>query len=517
MRYPIVVFCALATLSAWVSLRPARAFVAAGPMTAAEVDWPSYNNDVASNRYGNLSGISQKNVSGLHVICTAKLGQFARFETGPIEVNGTIYATTADDTFALDAATCGSVWSNAYTPTNKTVGPNRGIAFAQGMVYRGFSDGHVVAMNATTGAIVWNTTIVAATSAEYISAAPIVWNGALIVGTANGDNAELCHVVALDEVTGKKLWSIQTITSAQTWGNAKHLAGGATWTSFSVDPASGKLYVPIGNPGPDFDTRLRKGSDLNTESILELDPATGTLGRGIQLVPEDYHDWDQSAAPSIVTLPKSDGTYLLAAGKDGYLRGINLSTFGVAWSTADTTISNATAPITTSGTHFCPGGAVFWNGPSYSPKTGLAYLNSVDWCKTVVLSATPQPFKAGTAWLGTTDGYGVHDSTSSGWLTAVDATTGAVRWRYHASTPMLSGVTATAGGLVFSADLNGNLMAFDDANGTILQTVSLGAAVGGGIITYELSGKQYVAVASGLSSPFFDTPQTETSIVVLGL
>jgi alcohol dehydrogenase (cytochrome c) len=82
---------------------------------------------------------------------------------------------------------------------------------------------------------------------------------------------------------------------------------------------------------------------------------------------------------------------------------------------------------------------------------------------------------------------------------------------------MLSGVTATAGGLVFSADLNGNLMAFDDANGTILQTVSLGAAVGGGIITYELSGKQYVAVASGLSSPFFDTPQTETSIVVLGL
>jgi alcohol dehydrogenase (cytochrome c) len=111
----------------------------------------------------------------------------------------------------------------------------------------------------------------------------------------------------------------------------------------------------------------------------------------------------------------------------------------------------------------------------------------------------------------------VHDASKSGWLTAIDVRTGIVRWRYHAPTPMLSGVTSTAGGIVLSADLNGNLIAFDDATGKILTTVPLGAAVGGGIITYATAGKQFVAVAAGLSSPLFETPQTETSIVVLGL
>lgn len=489
---------------------------AADRRAASAVNWPGYNDDVGSNRYAAIAQLSKATVGSLHVVCTAQLGQFARFETGPIEVNGTIFATTADDTFAISATTCAPLWENAYVPTNKTGATNRGVAYAQGMLFRGFPDGHVIAIDASTGRTLWNQSIIAAGSHEFISAAPLAWNGSIVIGTGNGDNAVICHVAALDQASGKILWTIATITSGKTWKGAQHLAGGATWTSFSVDAATGKLYVPVGNPGPDYDTRLRKGANLNTNSVLELDPATGALLRGLQVIPNDFHDWDQAAAPAIVTL-KSGGKIMLTAGKDGYLRGVNLATFASIWKTPVTTISNATAPITTQGTHFCPGGAVYWNGPAYSPATGLAFINAVDWCKTVVLSATPQPFVPGQPWLGTADGDGVHDPTNSGWLTAIDATTGVVRWRYHSPTPLLAGVTATSGGVVLTADLSGNVLAFDAARGTQLASVNVGAAVGGGLIAYEVAGSAYVATAVGLSSPLFNTPQTETSIVVLGV
>jgi alcohol dehydrogenase (cytochrome c) len=214
------------------------------------------------------------------------------------------------------------------------------------MLFRGFPDGHVIAIDASTGRTLWNQSIIAAGSHEFISAAPLAWNGSIVIGTGNGDNAVICHVAALDQASGKILWTIATITSGKTWKGAQHLAGGATWTSFSVDAATGKLYVPVGNPGPDYDTRLRKGANLNTNSVLELDPATGALLRGLQVIPNDFHDWDQAAAPAIVTL-KSGGKIMLTAGKDGYLRGVNLATFASIWKTPVTTISNATAPITT--------------------------------------------------------------------------------------------------------------------------------------------------------------------------
>jgi len=488
----------------------------AEPRAASAVNWPAYNDDAGSNRYAAVAQLSKAKIGGLHVVCTAQLGQFGRFETGPIEVNGAIFATTAYDTFAISATTCAMLWQNVYVPTNKTGATNRGVAYAQGTLFRGFPDGHVIAIDAKTGRTIWNQTIIAAGSHEYISAAPLAWNGSIFIGTGNGDNAVICHVAALDEASGNILWTIATITSGKTWKDAKHLAGGATWTSFSVDAATGKLYVPIGNPGPDYDTRLRKGANLNTNSILELDAATGALLRGLQVIPNDYHDWDQAAAPAIVTL-ESGRKIMLTAGKDGYLRGVDIATFASVWKTPVTTISNASAPITTQGTHFCPGGAVYWNGPAYSPNAGLAFINAVDWCKTVVLSATPQPYVPGQPWLGTADGEGVHDPTNSGWLTAVDATTGAVRWRYHSPTPLLAGVTATSGGVVLTADLNGNVLAFDATLGTQLASVNVGAAVGGGLIAYEVAGSAYVATAVGLSSPLFNTPQTETSIAVLGV
>jgi alcohol dehydrogenase (cytochrome c) len=515
LRLLLWIVCGGAILAA---TQGASSLSAAVPRVASSANWPAYNNDAGSQRYATSTQISQSSVSGLHVICSAPLGAQVRFETGPIVVNGVLYATTATKTYAFNAATCAALWTNTYTLSKPGGAANRGAAYANGKLFRGFSDGHVIAIDATTGATLWNQTIIASGSYEYISAAPIAWKSSIFIGTANGDNGQMCHVVALAQASGAIAWMQQTVPNppSKNWKGATRIAGGATWTSFTLDTSSGKLYVPVGNPGPDFDVRLRGGSNLYTNSILELDSATGAMTRGVQLVPNDYHDWDQGAAPAIATLANSQKV-MLTVGKDGILRSLNFSTLDALWKTPVTTISNATAPITVKGTHFCPGGAVFWNGPSYSKSSGLVYVNAVDWCKTVDLSATPQPYVPGQPWLGTSDGYGVHDATSSGWLTAVDAESGAVRWRYHATTPLVAGVTSTAGGLVFSADLNGNVMAFNDTTGALLKTIDTGAAVGGGLISYEVSGTQYIAAAVGFVSPMWSPTQVNSSIVVMGI
>jgi alcohol dehydrogenase (cytochrome c) len=160
---------------------------------------------------------------------------------------------------------------------------------------------------------------------------------------------------------------------------------------------------------------------------------------------------------------------------------------------------------------------VYWNGPGYSPATGLAYVNAVDWCKTVALEAQPEPYVPGQPWLGSSDGNGVKDATKSGWVNAIDAATGAIVWQYHAALPMVAGVTPTAGGLVFTADLAGNVLAFNASTGALLTTVATGLPVGGGVISYAVNGKQYVAVAAGFSSGDFQTPTTTAALIVLGM
>jgi alcohol dehydrogenase (cytochrome c) len=207
---------------------------------------------------------------------------------------------------------------------------------------------------------------------------------------------------------------------------------------------------------------------------------------------------------------------MLIAGKDGYLRSVALATFTQNWQTAVTTIANAAAPITTAGTHYCPWGGVLWNGAAYSPQTGLAYVNAIDWCTTVQLAATPQPYVPGELWTGSANGFGVRDAAKSGWLNAIDATTGGVRWRFHSTTPLVAGVTPTAGGLVITGDLAGNVLVFNATTGALLATVPTNKALGGGIISYEVKGKQYIAVAAGMASSNFATPNVAPSLIVIG-
>ena len=153
-------------------------------------------------------------------------------------------------------------------------------------------------------------------------------------------------------------------------------------------------------------------------------------------------------------------------------------------------------------------GGVEWNGPSYSPRTNLLYVGSIDWCTMLATYSADQPGKLkgkeALPWTGSNKlraPFGANDSTRRGWLTAIDADNGSIKWRYASPTPIIAGVTSTAGDVVFTGDLNGKILAFDAKDGRQLWSYSAGAPIGGGVITYQVGGTEYLAVAVGINSP----------------
>jgi alcohol dehydrogenase (cytochrome c) len=512
-------------------------------------DWGGFNRNLQNDRFSPLREITPGNVSRLKRICTAAVGADIGFETGPIVVDGVMYATTIHNTYAFDAANCKMLWasSTGYPQDDSLYGiTNRGAAYAGGKLYRGTIGNHVLGIDARTGKKLWDTQV--ATLPSYISASPITWRGAVFIGLAGGDDGGKGEIFALDAATGKVLWSAVTVPAdplsgtlpdSSSWGGAKHVAGGATWSSYTLDPYRGLLLVSTGNPGPDFFGGARIGDDRGTASLLVFNAFTGALLDAHQFVHHDVHDWDITASSAYVA---QSGTAFVA-GKDGLLRRITLGDPNPRWTVEVTTVDDDPAlPLPGVPEHFCPGdyGGVEWNGPAYSPVADAVFVNSVDWCNTLTLdadvnavninngpSAAPGPVYVtpGQPWLGTINyssahpnpPFGVGDSRRVGHVTAVDARTGRLLWQYDAIAPMLAGITPTASGLVFTADLNGNFFAFDATTGRILRQMALNEPVGGGVITYAAHCKQFVAVAAGMTSPLLWHTTGTNQIAVFGL
>ena len=313
-------------------------------------------------------------------------------------------------------------------------------------------------------------------------------------------------------------------SAAASWKNAKGIpvTGGATWTTYSLDPVTGLLYVPSGNPAPDFAKEARPGENLFASSIVVLDAKTGAYRKHFQLVKRDFHDWDVSSAP-VIFRNRVGHRMLAEAPKDGHLYLIDLNSGRTVYRKPVTTVSNVDAPMSAQGTRFCPGsqGGAEWNGAAFDPADGLIFTGEVDWCTTVraapvgMLATTP----LGQPWSGATEGFGKQDDqkTWSGWLTATDAVSGERKWQFHAPFPLLGGVTATIGRLVLFGDMGGNLYAFDAASGKKLWSTDLGGAIGGGLITYDSGQGQKIAVAAGMTSPIWPTLKVNGKVVVLGL
>jgi alcohol dehydrogenase (cytochrome c) len=352
---------------------------------------------------------------------------------------------------------------------------------------------------------------------------------------------------ALDAKTGKIVWEFFLVPRTEgdttrgpqgatpldlsTWKNAAGIpiSGGATWTSYTLDPKTGQLYVPGGNPAPDFAIGAREGENLYTDSVVVLDAKTGNYKHHFKLVPKDWHDWDVSNPP--VLIQTMGGKQLMSvAPKDGYLYGFDRADNGLLYRVPVTQVEDVAAAFTPGkAVHFCPGavGGAEWNSPAYDPQTNLVLVGEVDWCDTVTPKdvnelrsvKVGQPWAAMATWnpFSMFGRFGGADGHWAGWVHAVDADTGVWKWRLKSNYPIVGGMTPTAGGVVFFGDIGGNFYALDAANGQKLWGQDLGGAIGGGVITYTANGAQKVAVAAGFTHPEWPTKIVTAKIVVLGL
>jgi alcohol dehydrogenase (cytochrome c) len=515
-------------------------------------DWPAYNRTLAGDRFSPLTAVDRSNVSSLRQVCEYMLSEPASLQTGPLIIDGTLYFTTAEGSYALDAATCRERWKSIRVLPAGTFAPvNRGFAHLDGMLFRGTQDGYVIALSAEDGRTLWEVQLDVAGPGVTLPMAPIAADGRVLIGNAGGDLAGVTgHVYALSAETGAVLWRFDVVPDTpevrSTWQlpQGHPVSGGGLWTSLSYDEASALLYVNPGNPAPDFDIKLRRGDNLYTNSVIAIDASSGTLIAYNQIVKNDMHDWDVSAAPALVTTA-SGRSIVASANKDGLLSVLDRSRLSTArrgrvassgsdgdltadlpllYAVPTTRRDNVNAPLSRERTtRFCPGilGGTEWNGPAFHPQLSTLYVGAVDWCSLITLAEEDAPVPAqGEIWLGaresifeTFEDWGL----ARGWLTAFDADSGRVRWQFEAPKPFVAGVTATAGGLVFAADLAGNLYAFDAANGDKLWQHSTGQPIGGGIASYSVRERQLIAVASGVNNPIWPNPATESGILVFGV
>jgi alcohol dehydrogenase (cytochrome c) len=514
-----------------------------------EADWPSYNKTLKSERFSELGQINRTNADKLKVLCTYDTRQYTGFTSGLLEVNGALIFVTAFDIFSIDPSTCRENWRTHedYVPaTPQEV--NRGAAYLDGMLFRGTQDGRVLAYDFKTGKRIWETAIADPKKGESAPAAPIAWNGLVFIGNAGGDiKGVKGRMYALDAKTGKIVWEFYLVPKAEgdptrgpqgaspldtsTWGNSLQgvpITGGATWTSYTLDPDTGLLYVPGGNPAPDFATGVREGSNLYSGSVVVLDAKTGAYKNHFKIVPKDWHDWDVSGAPAIIKTAGGRNVLSLAP-KDGHLYGFDLDTSALLYRLPVTRVENADAPfVVGKPVHFCPGsvGGSEWNGPGYDPQLNLVFIGAVDWCTTVTLlpsekiaAVSPAKPWSGEASINPFNTWGKADPTFdwAGWTYAVDADTGAWRWRAKSNYPIQSGMTPTAGGIVFFGDMGGNFYVLDAENGRKLWGQNLRGAIGGGVITYSVNGTQKIAVAKGLTEILWPTEITTAKVSILGL
>lgn len=474
----------------------------------ADTDWPSYNLDRWGQRYADLDGINARSVTHMREVCRVRVDTAGAFQSGLLLLNGLLYANTARATVALDPTDCAVAWKSVYTPEQKETFPvNRGPAIAGGRLFRGTTDCRLLAMDAATGAPLWNVQPCDPEQGEWLAAAPVAWDGKVFIGIAGGDWGVRGRMFAFDAATGRTLWQFNTIPGegefgVDTWkGHSAQTGGGGTWASYTVDPATGELFVPVGNAGADFDAESRSGANLFTNSLVVLDARSGALKWWYQLSNHDDKDFDLGAAPMLYTL--RDGRQAVALGsKDGHLYLLDRRSHKLLSRTPVTTVLNQDKPVTVQGIESCPSvvGGVEWNGPAYDALHRAIVVGAVDWCAFVRKSEKLE-YKRGELFLGGTFEL-VKDPPPSGWITSVDQETGRVRWKFHADAPVVSGITPTAGGLVFAGDMSGNLYALDSDDGTVRFKQNTGGAVAGGVITYAIAGRQYLAVTSGNISRF---------------
>lgn len=489
------------------------------------------NDNYEQTRFYPNSQINASNVAHLRPAWVFQTEIKESMETSPIVVNGIMYVTTSfSHVYALNARTGEELWH--FKPrlgpiTTYCCGPNnRGVAVYDDMVYVATLDSKLVALDAKTGAVKWQTDIADPEKGYSETMAPTVVKGKVLIGTNGGEYGIRGFVRAYDAKTGKLLWNFDTIPehSVGVWatkdatgrdmhrdiaaekanldkhGDPYKRLGGGVWQNPSVDLKTNRIYFVVGNPSPDLDGNLRPGDNLYTDSLVSLDLDTGKYDCHFQYIAHDVWDLDAVSPTVLVDVKDNNGAVVpavLHAGKTGHIyvnRRDNCQL--IRFSEAMVPQENMWALPTAQGARMLPGanGGVEWSPIATDPSQGLAYAINLHQPMTYHVQSSPYP--GGKLWLG--GAFKVIPSEEQwGNVTAVDYNTGKIRWQVKTQQPMIGGILATAGGLVFTGEGNGQFKAYDSKTGAMLWDFQAGAGVNAPPSSYTIDGKQYIVAAAG--------------------
>ena len=480
--------------------------------------WPTFNGDYSGRRYSTLAQISRQNVGSL-TLAWAFQTHGRGLESMPIEVNGILYISAANEIWAVDARTGRQIWHFAR-PGAPTGGSNKGVAMWKDRLFMTTPDAQLLCVDARAGKLIWQIQVDDPTLKAFGGVAPLVIRDHIIIGTS-GDTADLPGFLeSVDPMTGKVEWRWDAMPKKDdtiAWNSWPHdtnvgsRGGGMTWLTGTYDPALNLLYWGTGNPHPVENGDARPGANLYTCAIVALNPDTGKLVWYFQSSPHDTHDWDTVMTPVLF-----DGTFkgkprkmLAQANKNGLFFVLDRTNGKALISEAFVPANwvkgynDRGQPIPDSDREPKPDGVLVtggvgtnWQAPSYDPDTGLFYVNSRE---TMGVFYLTMPGKSAEGWAGRDFFLG-----SKSMLKAIDVQTGKVRWTADTEgRGGQSGILSTAGHLVFTADMSQNLVALDAVTGEVLWHMYAGGSLGTGPMTYELDGRQYVVYdADGVAFAF---------------
>jgi len=511
------------------------------PVTQAMLDkaasdassWIHSNGSYAQTRYYPGTQINASNVGKLRPAFVFQTGVLESMETAPIVVNGVMFLTTSfNHVYAVDATTGEEYWHYKHRMgpiTTFCCGPNnRGVAIEGDRLFMGTLDAKLVALDAKTGKLVWEQQIAPPDKGYSETMAPTVVDGKVLIGTNGGEYGIRGFVKAFDAKDGHLLWTFYTIPdkghegvwatkdasgrdlkrdiAAEKAAFAKDASfyqtlGGGVWMTPSIDRKSNTVYFVVGNPSPDLYGAIRPGDNLYTDSIVAIDLNTGQYKWHTQYVPHDVWDLD-SVSPTILTQAKDAsgkvGDVVIHAGKTGEVY-VHDRASGKLIRHSEAMIPQEdmyTLP-TAKGARMLPGanGGVEWSPMAVNPKLHLAFAANLHQPMTYQVEEAPYPGGA-KLWLG-----GAFKTIPSeeqwGQLVAVNLDTGKLAWKHKTPQPLIGGVLATAGDIVFNGEANGWYRAYDARTGKVLWSFQCGAGVNSPGVAYMVNGKQYIAVAAG--------------------
>ena len=487
-------------------------------------NWLTYGRNHAGWRYSELAEINASTVSRLAPRWIYQTGEAGSHETTPLVFGGMMFVTgPSNHADALDLLTGKQIWHYQKTPPpalSQCCGqPNRGFAALGNRLYKVNIEATLVALDAITGAVIWEKPIEDHKSGFTATGAPIIVKNKVVVGIAGAEFGTRGFIDAYDAMTGERAWRFYTVAAkgdpgGDTWdGESWQRGGGSTWITGTYDAELNLIYWGTGNPGPGMDGSVRAGDNLYTCSLVAIDADTGKLKWHFQFTPHDTHDWDAVADPVLIDLDVKGRTVkaVVQADRNGYFYALDRTNgkllaaapyTKVTWSTGIDAIGRPKLvpgmDPSEEGTRVCPGigGGHNWSATAYSPQTKLFYFNSSEYCQLVFLHR--QEYRKGQWYQASTE-TDAPGETITGSVIAVDPSTGETRWRFPMVSPTPAGVLATAGGLVFTGDGHGNLVALDARTGKPLWHFQTGGGIIAPPITYLLNGKQQIAIAAGSS------------------